>query len=222
MKSILTTLAIIMATTLSFGQITEGKVEYDLKFSSSNAEVAAQLSMVQGSKLVQAFSAEGTRTEMNMGMIQSTTTIKNNKEKKSISLLGGMMGYKAMINDFESTAEAKENDLIVEKTNETKTILGIVCTKHVIDLGPETGMLELYLTEEIIPATKVDNQFIPTDVTGFPLEFSLTTSDMTITSTAVKIAKVLKKDEKKELFSTKIPSGYELMKKEELFESFMD
>lgn len=222
MKSILTTLAIIMATTLSFGQITEGKVEYDLKFSSSNAEVAAQLSMVQGSKLVQAFSAEGTRTEMNMGMIQSTTTIKNNKEKKSISLLGGMMGYKAMINDFESTAEAKENDLIVEKTNETKTILGIVCTKHVIDLGPETGMLELYLTEEIIPATKVDNQFIPTDVTGFPLEFSLTTSDLTITSTAVKIAKVLKKDEKKELFSTKIPSGYELMKKEELLESFMD
>lgn len=224
MKTILTTLALIVATTLSFGQIKEGKVEYDLRFSSSQAEVAAQLAMMQGSKLVQTFAKEGSRVEMNMGMFQSTTTITNVKDKKTLTLMGGMMGYKATLKDYDENAVAQENPEApkLEKTEETKTILGYKCKKYFVDMGPEEGMIEIWTTEEIAPETKLENQFTPDGLVGFPIEITVINPQITINIVATKVTTDLKKENKKDLFSTKVPEGYELVKEEDLFNDMME
>ena len=220
MKTILSTLAIVALACTSFGQIKEGKISFDMKFSSADPMIQQQAAMMQGSKMVQYFAAEGTRTEMNMGMFVNTTVIKNIKDKKTLQLNGGMMGNKAILTDDLVKAQDSQNENVAEKTTETKKILGLLCTKYIIDLGPESGMVMIWTTEEIKPEVKLENQFSGGNVQGVPMLIEVENPQMSITITATDIVKDLKKENKKKLFSTEIPEGYEVTTMEQMMQEF--
>ncbi len=223
MNKFILTLATLCITLVTFSQHKEGRIDFELKFSSSDPMIQQQAAMMQGSKMIQYFAPEGTRTELNMGMFMNTTTIKNTKEKKTLTLTGGMMGNKAIVGEIETTKQQQTNtDFIVEKTNETKQILGLNCTKYVIDLGPEQGTTTIWATTEIQSEVGIDNQFSLTEIDGIPLLVEVENPQMNITITAVEFTKNLKKENKKKLFSLEIPKDYEVTTTEQMMEMIQD
>lgn len=215
MKSILSLFAIAMVSLVTFGQVTEGKINYSMDFSSSQPEVQGQLSMLKGSTMELFFAPEGSSLSIAMGMFITTTTIYNVKERKTLTLMSGMIGKKAMIK--ESTGNETPEDMPeIVKSSETKTILGYKCSKYFIDLGPEAGIMTYWTTEDLVITHIPENKFILPGVKGMPLEFTIESPQINIDFKATEIVKHLKKENKKELFSTAIPEGYELATLEEL------
>ncbi len=216
MKTIFLTLSLLFVSAFTFGQLKEGKIDYSVTFSTSDPSVQAQLSMLSGSTMNLTFANEGSIFEMAFGMFSTTKTISNIKDKKTLILMGGMMGNKAILKDTEPL-EADDAPMI-EKTSETKTIAGYKCTKYIADLGPEVGIAVYWVTSEIEVTSMPENKFIVAGLGGTPLELEMETNGLTITIVAKAVAKSLKKENKATLFSTAIPEGYEVMTMDELEE----
>lgn len=219
MKKIISFLIVAVAFTANtFAQISEGKVKYNIEFSSSDPAMQAQFAMLKGSTLTMIFSPEFNRTEGNMGMFMQSTSIVDLKTKESLTLLSGMIGKKAVkVTAEDVAAESKEegdNSVEIEKTNDTKKIAGYKCTKYVLTTE-EGAVMNYWMTDEL-KGSKAGVQYLNDKVEGFPLEFEFSTQGMVMTFSATEVVKNLKGLNKKELFSMEIPEGFETISPEEL------
>lgn len=219
MKKIISFLVVALVFTANgFTQISEGKVKYNIEFSSSDPAMQAQFAMLKGSTLTMIFSPEFNRTEGNMGMFMQSTSIVDIKTKESLMLLSGMIGKKAVKLTAEDVAAAegeKEDDNVeIEKTNDTKKIAGYKCIKYI--LTTEDGAVMNYWVTDELKGSKAGVQYLNEKVDGFPLEFEFSTQGMVMTFTATEVVKSLKGENKKTLFSMDIPEGFEIISPDDL------
>lgn len=213
-------LSTIIALTTTFGlnaQLTEGHISYKIDISSDNPDMAAYMGMFQGSTMESYINNDMTRSEMKLGTMQNTITITNLTNQKSLMLMSGMMGKKAIEMDLKKMnedSEAKMPKFEITKTTETKEILGYICTKTI--LTTENGVeLAYWLTNEITGNIKGQQGYFE-GIDGFPLQFEIVQGPMRMTMTTTAIVKSLTKEEKSTLFSMKIPEGYTVTTIEEL------
>lgn len=218
MKSIFLTLIAVAFSALSFGQVTEGNVNYAIEMKSDDPQMQAQFAMLAGSKMNMYFSPEFSRVEFNMGMLMNMITITNNKANNAIMLMSGMVGNKAITmtnEDIEKASNPEEMPKVeITQTGEKKDILGYTCEKYI--LTTEDGVEVAYWTTNEIVASKNNNRYMNEQVQGFPLEFEANTSGIIMLFTATEFNDTLKGKKTKELFDMSIPEGYEEMTMEEL------
>lgn len=214
MKKIISIATVLLIAIGTFAQTNEGRVKYNIDFNSSDPQMQAQFAMLKGSTLNMFFTPEFNRVEMNMGMFMTNKTIVDIAKKETVVIMDGMMGKKAIKTTAETTPEEPAFEGEVEVTTETKKIAGYKCVKTIITL--EDGSVVNYWTTEELTASTEGNRFANKKVKGFPLEFEVAAQGMTMTFTAIEVEKGLKKYNKKDLFTTEIPAGYEIMTEEEL------
>ena len=205
-------------TLVTTAQITEAKIAYDIKMSSDNPEIEMQLAMMQGSKLEMVFSEEKSKQQVSMGGFMTTTTISDSKTGETLTLMDGMMGKIAMRMNANDVADEEnaDGDFEVEFVNETKEILGHTCHKAI--MVDEAGNESIFWYSKEIKAPKTESQYIQKEIPGMPLEFTMVSTEVTMTFTATELSTKLKKGDKN--FPMDIPEGYNEMTPDQMRGSF--
>jgi hypothetical protein len=192
--------------------ITEGSVDYVMKFSGDNPMMAMMGSPTMALK----FKGDLSRLDMNMmnGLIKMTT-ITDSKKQKALMLMDiSMMGKKSAVEmtpDDMKSADKEQIEQVGEVKvdyfyNERKSIMGYDCYKAIVSVGDDVSIV-MYLTEAIkIDAKQVNKSM--SNVKGFPLEYEMDQQGMKINVVAQKVT-TDKQDAK--LFELKVPAGYEKM-----------
>lgn len=206
---ILSFVAALLTTGLSFAQMTEGKITYSMEFSSDNPDMAMYTSMMQGSKMELSFMPGKSKAAISMGAMGTMTTTTDEKADKTLMLMD-MMGQKMAItgtlseteNDPETAAAMPKYTF--EITKETKVIAGYTCFKTIATLEDGT-QTEMWFTKDIAANTK-GQQYFNKDMPGFPMEYSVTQQGMTIKMTVTDISKTVDK----KAFDMKVPDGYQV------------
>lgn len=151
------------------------------------------------------------RSEMIMGM--GTTVAISDAETKTTIALIDMMGQKIAV---KSTMEDIQKELdespefTVEKSSETKEILGYKCKKAIIRSDEGTEIIVFYTDELGSGSTYFDDpQF--KEIDGLMLEFELPNEGMSMKFTATNIEKKTISDSEFE-----IPEGYQVKTREEM------
>lgn len=215
MKKIALVLAMTAITSImSFAQLEEGFISYEIEVSSDNPDMAMAVTMFAGSKMDLYFDDNKARTELNMGTYMNMSTVVDNETKEVLLLMGGMMGNKAVLTNTDEmgakdTAEEEIEDPKITLTSEEKEIAGYNCKKAII-ADEEGNEVEYWYTEDIKPVS-TDEKSTISKLPGLALQYSLDNGEMIMTFTASKIEDSLDKKTKKEKFSFEIPSGYEEM-----------
>ncbi|RXJ45543.1 hypothetical protein [Gelidibacter gilvus] len=211
MKKILFIVAVTLSVTMfAQQQIDEGVVISKQTMSSDNEQMNAQLAMLGDMITTTYFKNDKSRSELSNPMTGNTVFIADNNSKKSLVLMdNAMIGKKYMESDISASEEDLEN-VSVEKTNETKTILGYECTKYNVVMnkdGAEVKM-EIYATDKLKAISQQATAF-GKDFSGFPMYMNMAIEqqgvkmNMVIEVTEVKAEKV--SDDK---FSMTPPEGY--------------
>lgn len=204
----------ICMTFAGFAQLKEGKINYDMTFSSDNPEMAMGIAMMQGSKMSLFFMPGKSRSDVSMGTMGTMVTIADQKTDKGLMLMD-MMGMKYAMEmdlDKEEDNASEAPDYKVEITSETKEILGYKCTKAIMTSDDaETGPITMWFTKDIAANTTGQNYF-NSEMPGFPMSFQISQSEMTIDMTVTSIEKKVDK----KVFSMEIPEGYEVKTEEEM------
>lgn len=211
MKKILFIVAVTLSVTMfAQKQIDEGVVISKQTMSSDNEQMNAQLAMLGDMITTTYFKNDKSRSELSNPMTGKTVFIADNNSKKSLVLMdNAMIGKKYMESDISAAEEALDN-VSVEKTNETKTILGYECTKYNVVMnkdGAEVKM-EIYSTDKLKAISQQATSF-GKDFSGFPMYMNMAIEqqgmkmNMVIEVTEVKAEKV--SDDK---FSMTPPEGY--------------
>ena len=217
MKKILFSMAMVVLSTLSLtAQVTEGNVKYAIDMSSTNPEMQMQLVKMQGSTFELFFQGDMTRSEMNMGSIMKIVTITDAKSEGAVMLMSGMMGNTAVKMNSEDLKKNSEEtpEVEVTLTDEAKDIQGFKCKKAIVtnEVGTESA---IWYTEEIT-VNKLGQNYLNSQVPGFPLEFEMNQGEIKMTMTSTEFNKKLDKKAVKTMFDTTIPEGYTEMSAEEL------
>jgi hypothetical protein len=207
MKKIVFYLASIFVATISFSQISEGKVTYDLNFNSSIPEVKQQLAMMQGSKFINYFSPDFFRSEMDMGMIMKQITITDYKKGEAILLIDGIVGKKAAKMN-SSDVKPEQHNIELEKTDETKKIAGFLCNKVIAHVNDDLSTV-MWITNEISTSAAENIKYFNGKIEGYPLEFEIEANGVALNFKATEVEKNLKKYNKKDLFDMTIPKDFE-------------
>lgn len=200
-------------TTLAQEKITEGKITLKQTMSSDNEQVAAQLAMVGDITTTTYFKGNKSRTEVSSPMTGNNTTIVDNETKKGIMLMDNPMMGK-IYNELDLNVSQEDMDKVkVEKTGETKEILGYKCNGYKVSMteqGANMNMM-IFAAEDLEIASDQVAKF-GKEFKGFPLYMEINMSqqgmDMTITTEATAIDKEAVSDDK---FSMEVPEGYKKM-----------
>lgn len=213
MKKVFSLLTCLLCVVISFGQVREGKVTFNMQFNSDDPQLQSQMSMFQGSKMVTYFSPDFNRVELSMGGMMEIVTIANVSSKETLMLMSGMLGKKAVKMAKEDLDKPELSKPEIKKTGETRTIAGYKCTKYILNM--DEYVMDLWTTEELV-ASKEGMQYINPDIPGYPLQFEANIMGMTMEFTATEVQKGLGKVNKMELFNMAVPAGYETVDPGEL------
>lgn len=206
MKKILFVLSVLF-TSISFAQLKTGSIEYAISIDAESEEQEQVAAMFEGSTMTIYFKPNMTALDMEMGMLMKVTTVSDAKKGKTLTLMD-IMGQKIAVRDAQQEP-AKKNETI-EKTSETKVILGYNCVKYRI-IDEDDNMITMWVTEEI--NINVEGQTLfRKDIKGTPLAFSTIQNGMKMNFEATKIDTKANKSK----FDMKIPAGYEEKSPEEL------
>lgn len=211
MRKILFIVALTLSVTMfAQKQIDEGVVISKQTMSSDNEQMNAQLAMLGDMVTTTYFKNDKSRSELSNPMTGNTVFIADNNSKKSLVLMdNAMIGKKYMESDISPSEDDLEN-ISVEKTNETKTILGYECTKYNVVMnkdGAEVKM-EIYATDKLKAISQQATAF-GKEFSGFPMYMGMAIDqqgmkmNMVIEVTEVKAEAV--SDDK---FSMTPPEGY--------------
>ena len=135
MKKLVVLFAVtILTSVMSFAQMKEGSVSYDIEVSSDKEEMAMAVMMMNGSSMDLYFSDDKARTELDMGSMMSMSTVVDNVSGEVLILMGGMMGNKAIVTSSEEmdVKEEEAPEYTVTLTKEKKEIAGYKCKKAVV------------------------------------------------------------------------------------------
>lgn len=185
------------------GEVAEFYVKYDVTFESDDPQMAQAMPFLAGSVMKIMRNSKYTKTVFKTGTVSTATTTVDNKTKKGITVTESMMGNFYMKMDGEKKDDLPEVD--VEKTEETKDILGFKCTKYIVT-GADGGDLEIWATSEI--EGEFESKFVPKTgkIEGFPLQITVENDKMTVSMMASEFEKEIPKGEE---FSLKPPKGYD-------------
>ena len=214
-KTILFCVMTVLTATMSFAQLEEGHIKYDIEMSSDDPEIAGMAAMFNGSSMNLYFSKDIARTEIDFGSMMSISTVVDTKTDEVLLLMGGMMGNKAVLTS--STEMGADEDKDVEMTwtftKETKKILDYKC-KKAIGTDADGEEVIYWYTEKIKPASTDDNSPLA-QLPGLALEYNVDREGMIMTFTASKVKTSLDSETKSSKFSMVIPEGYTEMTYEE-------
>lgn len=218
MKKQLLTLAFAIIAIMGYAQLTEGKISYDMKYSSDDPEMAAYAGMMAGSSMTVYMKDKFSRADIKMGSMMELTTVVDTDTKDAlmlmnISMLGMKNGTKFNLDDADEE-EMDEEDFHVELTDETKEILGYSCKKAILE-DVDGNEMYFWYTEDI-QFNKEGNQYMRKEVPGQPLEFEINADGLTINFEATSVETEISKKDAKTIFSMDIPEGYEEKSMEEL------
>lgn len=190
--------------------IEEGVITSKQTMSSDNEQMNAQLAMLGDMTTTTYFKNDKSRSETNHPMAGTTVFIADNSANKSIIFMdNAMMGKKYVEGSVQPSAEDLKN-IKVEKTSETKNILGYDCTKYNISMlkdGADVKMT-VYATDKLKAITQQTANF-GDKFTGFPLLMNFAVEqqgmklDLNIEVTDIKAEKI--SDDK---FDMTPPEGY--------------
>lgn len=212
MKKVLSILFIAFSLTV-FAQetITEGVITMKQTMSSPNPEVNAQLAMMGEIVSTTYFKGEKSKSELSNPMSGDVTTIVNGEEKKMLLLMDSpMMGKKYMEQSLEVSEEDLKN-IVVEKTDETKDVLGYTCTKYNVTTNKD-GMemkMEMYVTDKLNIMSQ-NTASLADKVEGFPMFMTVSFNQMGMDMTqTMEVTEIKKEDVSDDTFDMTIPEGYE-------------
>ena len=212
MKKVLSILFIAFSLTV-FAQetITEGVITMKQTMSSPNPEVNAQLAMMGEIVSTTYFKDEKSKSELSNPMSGDVTTIVNGEEKKMLLLMDNpMMGKKYMEQSLE-VSEEDLNKIKVEKTDETKDVLGYTCTKYNVTTNKD-GMdmkMEMYVTDKLNIMSQ-NTASLADKIKGFPMYMTVSFNQMGMDMTqTMEVTEIKKEDISDDTFDMTIPEGYE-------------
>lgn len=212
---ILSFVAALLTTGLSFAQMTEGKITYSMEFTSDNPDMAMYTSMMQGSKMELSFMPGKSKAAISMGAMGTMTTTADEKADKTLMLMD-MMGQKMAMTGTLSAIEENPDPqdampkYSFEMTSETKVIAGYTCFKAIATLE-DGAQTEMWFTKDISANTK-GQQYFNKDMPGFPMEYSVNQQGMIVKMTVTDISKSVDK----KAFEMKVPDGYTVKTMDEL------
>ena len=214
-KTLFAIVLLVAATFASIGQITEGKVIYEIDVTTDDPEMEMALSMMQGSTMAITFKDDNTRTEMNMGSMMSITTITKSDSDGALMLMSGMIGKKAVKTSLSELESAKDETPEFDLTllDDTKEIEGYTCNKAI--LTTEDGIEAVFWYTKEIDVSKKGQSYLNEQVPGFPMEFEINQGPMKMAMLVTSFEKGLGK-KTKGLFDMEIPEGYDEITMEDL------
>lgn len=208
-KLVLIFVMTIVSVTMSFAQLEEGHIAYDIEMSSDDPDIASMTSMFNGSSMNLYFSGDLARTELDFGSIMSISTIVNSGTDEILLLMGGMMGEKAVLttsDEMGANEDVEELNITWSFTKETKMILDYKCKKAIgtDDDGEEI----IYWYTEKIKSINPDKNSAVAQLPGMALEYEIDREGMIMTFTASKVKTSLDEATKATKFTFDIPEGY--------------
>jgi GLPGLI family protein len=162
------------------GKAFEGTIVYSIDVNGDALPPEAK-QMFTGSEMTVALKGQKSRTDLKMGM-QQTTAVSDAKAKTGFTLMD-VMGQKFKIN---IKADDKLPAVKVKELSETKTIAGYLCKKAEVTADGSTEPFIVYYTEEIAN-TGYNSQI--KGIKGYPLEFEVLQGGMKISYTAKSVNK---------------------------------
>ncbi len=190
--------------------VAEFFVKFDVAFDSDDPQMEQAMPFLAGSMMKVMKNSKYTKTVFKTGTVSTNTTTIDNKTQKGIAVTESMMGNFYTMLDKEDDANPEVD---IEKTSETKKILGYTCTKYIVSGGENEGEIELWMTTEL----KGDfaSKWVPKSgkIEGFPLQMVVETEKMAITFTATEYKDAVPKGEE---FTLKPPKGYDEKSAEDL------
>jgi hypothetical protein len=186
----------------SFAQTTtlsEGVIKMEITdVSSDNEQVAAQMQMLNGTQTAYYFNSEKSMVSADMmgGMIKIKSLVNNANE--NMTMLFDAMGQKMMIESTkedrkemeDAQVEASEGFNVNYDESDTKEILGYKCVKATITNEENPGMeFIMYVAPSIKASNKLIQGMSAYELRGFPLEYTMTMPEMSLTTTAVSLEK---------------------------------
>ena len=181
--------------------------------SSSDPTMQSQLAMMGEISVTSYYKGDMSKTIVAGGMTGTNTTVFNASTQKGIMFMDNpFMGKKWMPLDA-SEVDDEEASYTVERTSETKEILGYTCTKYLISEESGTEM-EMYTTEDITVASQ---KKFGDQVKGVPLLTITETSQMGMSMTiTVEVTEIKEEKIKDKEFDMTVPEGYEEVNMDEL------
>ncbi len=210
MKKILSFLLFNALVFTSFGQETEGYLQYSISVQAVDTSLKAkqQAGMLRNSQMKIYFSPKFSRVDFDMGEMYQLSAVVNLETNRTISLMSGAIGKLATRTMTSDTTAVEPEAPVasIELLEDTKVILEYNCKKAVLTIN---GLESTYwYTDEIdidLSGQQIMNPLIP----GFPLEFYTVSEGVMMHFTASNIKFEL--ENKEEVFYTDIPLGYVLM-----------
>lgn len=214
-KHLLLVAMTIVTSVMSFAQLEEGHINYDIEMSSEDPDMAMAVMMFSGSTMDLYFANDMARTDLSFGSLMSMTTVMNSATEEVLILMGGMMGEKAVLTNSEEMEldEEEVEDPTVTLTKEKKEILGYKCKKAIIT-DADGNEMDYWYTEEI-KTISTDSKSTISKLPGLALEYSVDREGMMMSFTAKKVKTSLDDATKESKLSMEIPDGYEEMTYEE-------
>lgn len=205
----------IVTSVMSFAQMEEGHIVYDIEMTSDDPDMAMAVMMFSGSKMNLYFGDNKARTDLDMGAMMSMSTVVDNETEEILILMGGMIGEKAVLtNSEEMEADQEEvEEPTVTLTKEKKEIAGYKCKKAIIT-DADGNEMEYWYTEDIKTVT-TDKKAAISKLPGLALQYAVDREGMMMSFTAKTVETSLDKETIKEKLSLEIPEGYEEMTYEE-------
>lgn len=220
MKKLLFLLFAVAISHMAIAQktMTEGIIVLELTdIKSDDPAMQGMLSSMKGGTIETVFTKDKQRSSTSMmgGMVKtmSYTDVKS----KSANTYMDMMGNKIALKIDPKEVEENEPDFDIEKTGETKMINGYKTTKYVMKLKDKEvagGEFVLYVAEDIkINSIDLGNNITTTQISGAPLEMSMSMQGMSMAYTLKKLENKIPEDAFVE------PTGYKEMTMEEFQKS---
>ena len=209
MKKIILIL-IVFFYNFCFSQILEGHVQYDIQVKAidTSLEIRQQVQLLRNSKMDLFFSKGKYRVDFKMGELYSSSTRINKLNDKILTLFNSKKGSFASLNNTDDANYSEDVSSEIQFFNDKKIILGFNCKKALIK-DKENKTLYWYTTD--IQIEKFKNQIVNPLIPGFPIKFSTIKNGVEMIYSASNFEDSLSTD-KKILFSTEIPPGYQMKK----------
>ncbi|OBX22244.1 hypothetical protein LX77_03017 [Gelidibacter algens] len=211
MKKLLLIVTLTLSVTLfAQKQIDEGVVISKQTMSSENEQMNAQLAMLGDMITTTYFKNDKSRSEMSNPMTGTTVFIADNAAKKSLTLMdNAMVGKKYMENNLTPSEEDLKG-ITIEKTDETKTILGYECTKYNVTMNKDGAnvTMVIYATDKLKAVTQQTTAF-GKDFTGFPMLMDLAVEQQGVKmNLVIEVTEVKAEDIADDKFDMTVPEGY--------------
>lgn len=212
---------ILLFTTvsISWGQapLEQGKIVMELTdISSDNPQMAMAMGGMKGMKTEFNFKEDIHVTDMDMGFFKMKVIIdkKNNKMDMLNDAMGNKSWIEAPLDADPKASQIADNTTVNKDKSKTKEVAGFPCYYFEFS-NPDMPDLKVsgYMTENIKSTANLVQGFQALDLGGFMLEYSITTPEITMTTTAVEISDEV--DENKFVLNTK---GYTKMTMDEYSE----